>query len=142
MSKLKTAGDLRGFLAETLIRIRDGSIDTNKANAIAKVAAQINQSLATEISTALQMEKMGVGSAVAGSMVIAHHDDPEPLPDAEPAPIPVQSARQGKNAELVLAPSPRGGPADKIWCDQCDMNVTVGQAVSCKSRHCKAKDAA
>lgn len=132
MSTLRTAGELRGFLADVLIGIQGGTIDTNKANAIAKVSAQINQSLAVEVNTALQLEKMGGGRAVAGTMIIAHHDGDEvmslPAPDAS-------------GAMTVKFTAPKRD-SDKVWCDQCDMNVTVGEAVACKSVHCKAKAAA
>lgn len=71
MSKIKTAGELRGFLADVLVDIRNGSVDVAEASAIAKVAAQINQSLAVEVNTALQLQKMGKDHPVAGSMMIA-----------------------------------------------------------------------
>lgn len=133
MSTLRTAGELRGFLADVLIGIQNGTVDTNKANAIAKVSAQINQSLAVEVNTALQLERMGGERAVAGSMVIAHHGD-----EITPA-LPVA---ENDVAKPVIAFAPPKHDGEKIWCDQCDMNVTVGQAVSCKSAHCKAKAAA
>lgn len=134
MSTLRTAGELRGFLADVLIGIQAGTIDTNKANAIAKVSAQINQSLAVEVNTALQLERMGGERPVAGSMVIAFHGDENALtPAAEPA----ATAPEGASPVIAFAPPKRDG--DKVWCDQCDMNVTVGQAVGCKSVHCKAK---
>lgn len=136
MSTLRTAGELRGFLADVLIGIQSGAIDTNKANAIAKVSAQINQSLAVEVNTALQLEKMGGGRSVAGSMVIAHHESDGtvmtlPAPEAPGDTVPV----------TVKFTAPKRDN-DKVWCDQCDLNVTVGQAVACKSVHCKAKAAA
>lgn len=135
MSKLKTAGELRGFLAEVLIGIQNGSIDTNKANAIAKVSAQINQSLAVEVSTALQMEKMGGGKPVAGSMVIAHHDN-----DVEQIAAPAANIAAPPKPPVAVTGFRDAG--EKVWCDQCDLNVTPGQAVSCKSPFCKAKAAA
>lgn len=140
MSTLKTAGELRGFLAGVLEDVRSGKMDANRANAIAKVSAQINQSLQVEVSTALELKKMGHG--VAGDMVIAA-SSPEPalLPEGagsdepEPSELPAATPKPSD-----FSPPKRDG--DKVWCDQCDMRVTVGQAVGCKSPHCKAKEAA
>lgn len=129
MSTLRTAGELRGFLAEVLIGIQSGAIDTNKANAIAKVSAQINQSLAVEVNTALQLERMGGERAVAGSMVIAHHGDDTPV-------IAAPANEDKPAAKPVTFAPPK---SEKIWCGQCDTNVTPGEAVGCKSAHCKAK---
>lgn len=58
MSEIKTAGDLRSFLADVLEGIKDGKVSVDKAGAISKVAAQINQSLAVEVSAALQLRRM------------------------------------------------------------------------------------
>ena len=57
--KIKTAGDLRSFLADVMVGIRDGNIDYQDATAISKVAAQINNSLAVEVNTALRLTGMG-----------------------------------------------------------------------------------
>lgn len=132
MSTLKTAGELRGFLAGVLEDVRSGKIDANRANAIAKVSAQINQSLQVEVSTALELKKMG---QTAGDMVIAGSVEAAVPPQIEASP-PAVPARPVKG---VSAPMSDG---EKVWCDQCDMRVTVGQAVSCRSPHCKAKEAA
>lgn len=68
MSKIKTAGDLRGFLADVMTDIRAGSVEATDAHAIAKIAAQINQSLSTEINAALQLERMPPASASCRSI--------------------------------------------------------------------------
>jgi hypothetical protein len=57
--EIRTTGDLRGFLGETLLGIRDGTIDKSKAEAIAKVASQINLSLSVEVNAAIQLKKLG-----------------------------------------------------------------------------------
>lgn len=132
MSTLRTAGELRGFLADVLIGIQAGTIDTNRANAIAKVSAQINQSLATEVNTALQLEKMGKGRPVAGSMVIAGGDAMEVV-EQLPAP-PVEQGTKPKAPLNFVAPK-----AKHLWCEQCDLNVSVEEAAGCKSAFCKAK---
>lgn len=68
--KLNTAGELRGFLADVLTGIRDGTVAVDRAQAIAKVTAQINQSLIVEVNAALQIRKMGEGHPEAGSMLL------------------------------------------------------------------------
>lgn len=68
---IKTAGELRGFLADILLKIRDGSVDVDEATAIAKVAGQINSSLAIEAKTAVELKKLGGGDHVFGSTQIA-----------------------------------------------------------------------
>jgi hypothetical protein len=62
---------LRGFLADVLVGIRDGKVDVEEAKAISSVAAQITNSLAVEVKTALELQKMGKDQPVAGSMLIA-----------------------------------------------------------------------
>lgn len=56
--EIKTAGDLRGFLAGILGDIKDGKVSAEQAGAISKVASQINQSLATEVNAALQLRRL------------------------------------------------------------------------------------
>lgn len=146
--QLKTAGDLRGFLAEVLVGIKEGTVDASQAHAISKVAAQINSSLATEVQARMHLK--GLDGEVAGSMVIAganpgepakviapsapvaDMDDPSKVPPVRPIQLEDATANFRRNKQI----------ADKVWCDQCDMNVTVSQAVGCKSRFCKAREAA
>lgn len=113
---IKTAGDLRGFLTDVMIGIRAGSIEADQANAISKIAAQINQSLAVEVNTALQLERMGKDRPVAGSMLIGRADDRESPANA----LPVDTD-------------------GLVWCDQCDAKVTPDDALSCKSKFCSLK---
>lgn len=116
-SPINTAGELRSFLAGVLAGIRNGSVSVDKAQAIAKVAAQINQSLICEVNAALQIQKMGAGRPEAGSMMLTSD-------------LPIQ----------VGLPVEHGGGT---WCDQCDMRVSDEQLAGCKSKFCvKAKKAA
>lgn len=87
---IKTAGELRGFLAGILEGIRDGKVDVEEANAIAKVAGQINNSLAVEAKTAIELKRLGSGDYVFGSTQIASGD--------------------------VAAIS----PPSEVWCEQCE----------------------
>jgi hypothetical protein len=71
---IKTAGELRAFLADIMVGIRSGDIDVSEAMAIAKVAGAINQSLAVEAKTAIDLKRMGEEGHIAGSMQIASGD--------------------------------------------------------------------
>lgn len=71
---IKTAGELRGFLADVLLGIRAGDVTVEDANAIAKVAGQINQSLAVEVKAAIGLQNLGKDHAPAGTMQIASGD--------------------------------------------------------------------
>jgi hypothetical protein len=107
---IRTAGELRGFLADILIGIRDGRVDVEEANAIAKVAGQINASLAVEAKTVLEMKRLGEGKEhIAGSMQIASGDVEQ------------------------IAPPP------DVWCDQCDKLVSREAASACGSKFCTAR---
>jgi hypothetical protein len=135
--QLRTAGDLRAFLAEVLVGIRDGSIDANKANSISKVAAQINQSMATEVATKLKLKDLG--QEAAGEMLIGPVETTiQPCP-----PKLVEPAASSSPVDVVKSNAvvPHVD-ADKIWCEQCESAVAVSHALGCKSRFCKAKAAA
>lgn len=153
---IRTAGDLRGFLADVLVGIREKRIRPDEAGAIAKVAAEINRSLAVEVQTQLAS---GVKDPVPGSMVIANEpalqtcaisqvertDAPKIITEniqADPIdPAKVSKAAAQPKPKIAVVCPPRAA-TDKFWCDQCDQSVTTSQAVSCKSAFCKAKDAA
>src|SRR5690242_17090047 len=102
--QIKTAGDLRGFLADIMLGIRDGDVECTQAHAIAKVAAQINQSLATEINTALQLERMGKDRPVAGSLLIRGEEPPPVLEDedAKWTAMVVKRAANIRRAEQII----------------------------------------
>lgn len=118
--QIRTAGELRGFLASIMVGVRDGKVECGQAAAISKIAAQINQSLAVEVNTALQLEKMGKDRPVAGSMLIGSLTD-----DADAPQLALESDQDGL-----------------VWCDQCDGRVSPEDAAGCKSRHCSLKAAA
>ena len=51
-AKIKTAGDLRSFLAKTMEEVRAGEIDLDVASRITKLAGQVNESFYAEIKVA------------------------------------------------------------------------------------------
>jgi hypothetical protein len=114
--QIKTAGELRGFLADVMVGIRAGSVECDQAHAISKIAAQINQSLATEVNTALQLERMGKDRPIAGSMLIGN--------------------RASEVEGLGALPVDTDG---MVWCDQCDGKITPDDALACKSKFCSLK---
>ena len=154
MSQLRTAGDLRGFLADVLVGIRDGTVDAAQATSISKVAAQINQSLATEVQARIHLRELG--GEPAGTMVVAtrseevlpklghtaiDHGEPDQASETEPGPPPVTaSPKRVMNGASTSAPVRSVG--DRTWCDQCEMRVTTAQAAGCKSKFCKARELA
>lgn len=52
--EMRTTRDLRKFLADTMVMVRDGKCTASDANAIAKLSSQINQSLAIEVNAAVR----------------------------------------------------------------------------------------
>jgi hypothetical protein len=108
---IKTAGELRGFLAGILEGIRDGKVDVEDATAIARVAGQINASLAIEAKTAIEMKRLGKDDHVFGSTQIA----------------------SGDVAAISAQP--------EVWCEQCEKRVSAEAAASCEKRFCKARAA-
>jgi hypothetical protein len=108
---IKTAGELRGFLAGILEGIRDGKVDVDDATAIAKVAGQINNSLAIEAKTAIEMKRLGKDDHVFGSTQIA----------------------SGDVSAISAQPD--------VWCEQCEKRVSAEAVAACGSRFCKARAA-
>lgn len=104
---MKTASELRSFLADVLVDIRAGKVDPVKANAISNVAGQINKSLAIEVGAALTLRRIGETEL-----------DPVDLSIAE---------------ENTLALEHRGTE----WCEQCERRVDRTHAKSCARKFCK-----
>lgn len=56
---IETTGDLREFLTNMMLGIRDGKISTDKASVIVKGAQQVNESFYSEIKTKQVEKAMG-----------------------------------------------------------------------------------
>jgi hypothetical protein len=124
--EIKTTGDLRGLLGQTLVGIRDGTIDKSKADAIAKVASQINQSLSVEVNAAISLRKLGDDHPIAGSMKLT---STAKLPKPKKA-LPTQK-------EDPLAFKCR---TDLVWCEQCDRRQSPEMIGICNSSLCPVKE--
>lgn len=137
VAAIKTTGDLRDFLAEVIIAVREGTIDQQRATAISKIACQINDSFVTEAQAALVALKLGFDGNSIGDMPLlgTRREESKPLtiehvPAAE-EPAPVTSA------VVEFAPSSKG----KMFCAQCDRTVSAHEGERCTSAFCKARAA-
>ena len=57
---IKTTGELRQFLINMMVGVKDGHVDVQKASQLTKLAGQINESIYAEIKTSrllLDMEQ-------------------------------------------------------------------------------------
>lgn len=68
--KIKTTGELRDFLADMLVGIKNGDLDPEKARNITKMAGQINESFYAEIKVAKTRAEAGERLTDLGSMAI------------------------------------------------------------------------
>jgi hypothetical protein len=68
MAKIKTTGQLRQFLADALLAVKNGQMDQDKARNITKIAAQINESIYSEIKTARILSELGREAAEMGAL--------------------------------------------------------------------------
>jgi hypothetical protein len=123
--RLATTGDLRQFLAETMVSVREGKIDLQRADRIAKLAGAVSASMLAETQVALaKLHQGGIGSLR--------------LDGGQDAPVIEAKAEPPRVEHRPRVPSTE----EHVFCEQCDRRVTVGEAVACKSQFCKAKAAA
>ena len=59
MSRMKTTGDLRQFLADSIMAVKNGHMDAQKARDVTKMAAQITESFYSEVKVAKTMKELG-----------------------------------------------------------------------------------
>lgn len=69
-AKIKTTGELREFISNMMMGVKNGDLDTNKANSITKMAAQINESFYAEIKIAKIKLEAGQKLSDLGSLQI------------------------------------------------------------------------
>ena len=63
-NSIKTVGQLREFLANMLIGLKDGTIKPNEASQMQKMAAQINESFYSEVKVLKLRRDMGEETAL------------------------------------------------------------------------------
>lgn len=67
---IQTVGELREFLVNMLIGVKDGLLDADKARNITNMASQINESFYSEIKIAKIQTEMGIKAAELGKLKI------------------------------------------------------------------------
>lgn len=69
-AKIETTGELRTFLVDLMLEVRDGAADLDKASRITKLAAQVNESFYSEIKIARVQREAGVEAQQLGELLI------------------------------------------------------------------------
>lgn len=70
MSKITTTGDLREFLGSAINSVANGTMDTDKARNITKLAGQINESFYSEVKIAKVQTELGRQASELGELKI------------------------------------------------------------------------
>lgn len=69
-NQIKTTGQLRAYLADLLVGIKNGHIAVDRASSITKMAAQINESFYSEIKIARIHNELHKATADLGALAI------------------------------------------------------------------------
>lgn len=69
-TKLRTTGELREFLANMMLGVKNGDLPLNEASRITKLAAQVNESFYSEIKIARVRAEAGLQMIELGSLPI------------------------------------------------------------------------
>lgn len=77
LKKLNTTGDLRNFLADVMMEVKDNGLNLDKASQITKLAGQINESFYAEIKVARIRKEAGFQMGKLGAMPISDEQEPE-----------------------------------------------------------------
>lgn len=67
-TSIHTSGELREFLCECINNVANGTIDTEKARNITKLAAQVNESVYAELKAAKTQIELGRVAPSIGNM--------------------------------------------------------------------------
>jgi len=68
--EIKTTGQLRSFLAELMVDVKRGFLDTDRASRITKLAGQINENFYAEIKVAKVRAEAGDELTKLGSLLV------------------------------------------------------------------------
>ena len=67
---IKTTGNLRQFLADSIVAVKNGDMDADTARGVTKLAAQINESFYSEVKIARTAKELGKPAANLGDLTI------------------------------------------------------------------------
>lgn len=70
MPKIETTGDLRQFLCASINAVANGTMDTEKARNIVKMAGQVNESFYSEVKVIKTQMEMGEEAKSLGELDI------------------------------------------------------------------------
>lgn len=70
MSRIKTTGDIRKFLANVAVSVAQGETDVHKATAAIKACKEISTSLYSEIKVNEMFAQAGKGTSALGDLPI------------------------------------------------------------------------
>lgn len=68
MAKITNTGELREFLCSAINNVANGTFDINKAKEVTKLAAQVNESLYSEVKVAKTQIELGKEAARFGEL--------------------------------------------------------------------------
>jgi hypothetical protein len=68
MSKIKTTSELREYLLSAITLVGNGTMDSDKARNIVKLAGQINENLYAEVKVAKTQIELGSEAAKFGTL--------------------------------------------------------------------------
>ena len=124
---IKNAGELRAFLIDVMEEVRAGTCDPLKADRIAKLAAQVNESFYSEAQLSLTAFKIGGKVIGIGEVEIGDRaNQPNQAIEHKPAQIVVET--------------PISTPVSGFtYCGQCERRVKPAEAEACKSPFCKVR---
>jgi len=71
MAKIETSGALREFLCSMINGVANGTVDSDKARNVTKLASQVNESFYSEIKIAKILTEAGKEAAELGDLPIA-----------------------------------------------------------------------
>ena len=74
MSKITNTSQLRDFLCSAINSVSNGTMSTDKARNITKLAAQVNESLYAEVKVAKTKKELGEEADKFGSLSLSSED--------------------------------------------------------------------
>lgn len=70
MARITTTGQLRQFLADSILAVKDGSMKVHEALAIKKMAEEVNESLYAEVKVARLQKDLGEKASDFGNLTL------------------------------------------------------------------------